>query len=197
MFNKFAEIQIRNGGENCEFHLNSGRINTTPGGPDLNELYSASPNANSQQDLNHQAVDHLINHSGTFWNDQHSKSINVAVLNKLKPILNDYKSKNKCNSPAFQNICNAINILLNNPSISRLNPIEPTSTKQQNISLNISNPDEPTPTNNASSSNTSLAASMSASSASRTFAQSMTPSSSSALSDESSSTVFTTDIVVK
>ena len=185
MFNKYAEIQIRNGGENCEFHINSGRINTTPGGPDLNELHSPSPNANSQQELNHQAVDHLIHHSGTFWNDQHPKSINVEVLNKLKPIINDYKIKNKCNSPAFQNICNAINILLNSSPISSLNPIQPTSAQQQNISLNVS-----TPTNNDSSSNTSI----SASSAARTFAQSVSPSSSAPFEELSSTP---THIVVK
>ena len=195
MFNKYAEIQISNGGENCQFHLNSGRINTTPGGPDLNELESPSPNANSQQDLNHQAIDHLIHHSGTFWNDQHPKSINVDVLNKLKPILNDYKTKNKCNSPAFQNICNAINLLLNTSPISGLNPIQPTSTKQQNISLNVSTVDDATPANNDSSSNPSLSTTMSASTGSRTFAQSMNPSSSSAFLDELSSTP--TDIDVK
>ena len=184
MFNQYGETQIRNGGDNCEFHVNSGSINTTPGGPALTESYSPSPNANSQASIEQQSIEHLINHTGTFWNAAYAKHVNVAVLNQLQPIIEEFKKQNKCNSPAFQNICNAINMMINTPAITTLTPIQPTSIGHQNISLNMSSAD-------ASTSNTSLAAPITALSSSRKFANSFDPTSSSASLQQSSSTFST------
>ena len=190
MFNQYGETRIRNGGNNCEFHINPGSINPTPGGPDLNDSYSPSP-ANSQQLVEQQSIDHLINHTGTFWNAAYAKHINVAVLNQLQPMIEQFKEQNKCDSPAFQNICNAINMLIKNPAIATLTPIQPTSIGQQNISLNMSTTDDLTQTNNKPTSTTSFAAPITALSASRKFAHTVGRTSSSASSKPSSTTLST------
>ena len=127
MFSHPGDTTIYNSGANCTFNVNHSTVNVTPGGPQL----SPEPDTDekSHQQLQQQTLQHLLDHTGTFWNTAYPKSTNVAVLNELTTVLNDFKDKIQANTPEFQEYCNAINMKIT----TKLTAMTPTTSSINSI----------------------------------------------------------------